>query len=74
VIERGQNAKEKSNNWKTLLIAGLNLERPRSSSWNEYRFPTLGAGPLVPIQCHVMAFPALQEVKFGHWAKTVIGF
>ncbi len=45
VIECDQNAKEKSNNWKTLLIAGIlrDFFRRTSDFCNEKCHPTLGA-------------------------------
>ena len=75
VIQCGQNAKEKSNNWKRLLIAGIfrNFFLRCHAMSNVFQ-------PLGQVHMHgaysgpCIAGLVLQEVKFGHWAKTVISF
>jgi hypothetical protein len=75
VIECGQNAKEKSNNWKTLLIAGIlrdfflricamsNIIQPLGQVNVHGAFRGPGIACLV-----------LQDVTFGHWAKAITSF
>jgi hypothetical protein len=76
VIECGQNAKEKSNNWKTLLIARLNLESP----WVKFLERVAIDQPLGQVHVHgafwgpCIAGLVLQDIKFGHWEKAIISF